>query len=67
MKDTLVEGLPRVEGEVHFQTLGVVCVCCKVGTGSKSTTLDKETQVLAVGVKSHPRLVCSKRRKGSID
>lgn len=67
MKDTSVEGLPRVEEEVNFQTLVVVCVCCKVGTGSKSTALEKETQVLAVGVKSHPRLVCNKMSKGSIE
>lgn len=57
---------PELRGKYVSRHLWL-CVCCKVGTGSKSTTLDKETQVLAVGVKPHPRLVCSTRRTGSID
>lgn len=60
-------GLPRVEGEINFQTPVVVHDCCKVSISSKSTALEKETQVLAVGVQSHPRLVRNKMSKGSMD
>lgn len=42
-----------------------LCICCKVA--ARLRLWKKETQVPAVGVKSHRRLVCSKRRKGSID
>lgn len=36
----------------------------EVGAGSESMTLDKEMQVLALGVKSPHRLVCQRLTKG---
>lgn len=53
MKDTLVEGLPRVEGEVHFQTLVVVCL---LQSGSKTTTLEKGNAGAGCGSKVTPEI-----------
>ncbi|XP_019501951.1 PREDICTED: synaptonemal complex central element protein 1-like [Hipposideros armiger] len=39
----------------------------EVGAGSKNVTLQKEMHALALGVKSHHRLVCKTMSKGSSD
>lgn len=38
-----------------------------MGAGNKSMTLQRETYMLALGVKSHHRLVCKKMSKGFSD